>query len=416
MDIVIQPGQRTGSVRVPSSKSQAHRALILAALGSKPSSILIDGISKDIEATIACLNAIGADIKVREGRMLVTPVKRCCSGRRLLSCGESGSTLRFMLPIVGALGVEAEFLPKGRLMERPLFPLDQCLRRHGMIIEKTADRILCSGKLSAGEYELPGNISSQYISGLIMALPIIDGDSTLRVTGEVQSENYIRMTEDAVLCSGMRFTKEGNTYKIPGGQTPQFPSEFSVEGDYSSASFFLCMGALSERGVTVFGLDPNSSQGDKAVIDILSRFGAIVSYSDSGITVKRGSLTGLTIDAAQIPDIIPPLCAVAAVAEGETKVINAGRLRIKESDRLKTTAQMLTALGADVTELQDGLVIRGKPELEGGEVDSSNDHRIAMSAAVTACRCSGNVTVMGSECVAKSYPRFWDDLTLLEMI
>lgn len=489
--MILPPGERTGCVKIPASKSQAHRLLICAALGKSDTEIICDGISQDIAATAECLSALGAGIELADGRFLVKPIERqrrlhfeqnrvscsapltgaskqfvvtsardsadnaiCenaiadeertspssgayCQAFSALQCGESGSTLRFLIPVVGALGKSAVFHMKGRLPERPLAPFDDELRAHGMEIRREGDLLYCSGKLRAGAYRLPGNVSSQYISGLLMSLPFTDGDSTLEITGSIESEGYITMTEEALRLAGINFEKRGNEYMIPGGQCASLPKLLEVEGDYSNAAFFLCMGALSERGVRVLGLSADSRQGDRAVIEILSRFGAEITESrksgaDSGtgsetskhgkathiITVKKGKngLHGITIDAGPIPDLIPVLSAVAAAAEGETRIINAGRLRIKESDRLRTTTEMLTNIGADITELDDGLIIKGKERLGGGIVDSANDHRIAMAAAVASCISSNPVTVKGSECIAKSYPYFWEDFEALERV
>ena len=409
MNRVISPGERCGCVRIPASKSQAHRLLICAALGETPCEIICDGVSADIAATVACLNALGAGITVSEDRIFVQPIREAPRGLCVLPCGESGSTLRFLLPVVGALGAEAVFHMEGRLPKRPLAPLDEELRAHGMRIRQEGDRLFCSGKLQAGAYSLPGNVSSQYISGLLLALWLPGEDSTLRVTGAVESAAYITMTEDALRLAGIDLTKSGWEYHIPGNQKPALPGTLTVESDWSNAAFFLCVGALSERGMKVMGLNPASSQGDRAVLELLRRFGAEIAEENGDVLIRRGQLRGQTIDAAPIPDLIPVLSVVAAGAEGETRIVKAGRLRLKESDRLKSTAAMLCALGAESEELADGLVIHGKPGLRGGTVDACGDHRIAMSAAVASCLCEEAVTVLGSECVKKSYPRFWED-------
>ena len=409
MNRVLYPGARSGCVRIPASKSQAHRLLICAALGKENCAIRCDGISADIAATIACLNALGASISADGDRVLVEPIRRVPAGCCELPCGESGSTLRFLLPVVGALCAEAVFRMEGRLPARPLSPLDRELCDHGMRICREGARLSCAGRLSSGSYSLPGNVSSQYISGLLMALPYLDGDSELAVAGVVESAAYITMTEDALLLSGIAFQKENWHYHIQGGQKTQLPKALTVESDWSNAAFFLAAGALSSKGMKVTGLDPASSQGDRAIIEILRSFGADASQVDGAILIRRGILHAVTIDAAPIPDLIPVLSVLAAGAEGETRIINAARLRLKESDRLSSTAAMLRDLGADVTEREDGLVIHGKEYLKGGIVDACGDHRIAMSAAVASCLCTEEVTVCGSECVRKSYPRFWDD-------
>ncbi len=409
MNRVIKPGERCGCVRIPASKSQAHRLLICAALGEKSCEIRCDGVSADIAATIACLNALGAGITIAEDRILVQPIREIPRGLCVLPCGESGSTLRFLLPVVGALGAKAVFHMERRLPKRPLAPLDTELRTHGMGIRQEGERLCCDGELRPGAYRLPGNVSSQYISGLLLALPRLPGDSSLIVTGAVESAAYITMTEDALRLSGIGFTKNGWEYRIPGDQQPRLPDTLTVESDWSNAAFFLSVGALSARGIKVMGLNPASSQGDRAVLDILRSFGAEIAEENGDILIRAGALHGQTIDAAPIPDLIPVLSVVAAGAEGETRIVNASRLRLKESDRLKSSTAMLQALGAEAEELADGLIIRGKAKLAGGTVDACGDHRIAMSAAVASCLCEGKVTVCGSECVKKSYPRFWAD-------
>ncbi len=414
MNMNLAPGHRSGSVRVPASKSQAHRLLICAALGTGETRILCDEISRDIAATIACLRALGAEFDAdTKGVLAVKPIAQIPDGLCRLHCGESGSTLRFLLPLVGALGAEAVFQMEGRLPNRPLAPLDAELRAGGMTIVREGSLLHCSGQLSAGAYTLPGDVSSQYISGLLMALPLLPGSSSLAVTGNLESAAYVTMTEDVLSLSGVRFSKTGSCYEIPGGQRPELPKELSVEADYSNAAFFLSMGALSPVGIKVMGLSALSSQGDKAVLDLLTAFGAECFREGDAVLVRRRGLNGLKIDASPIPDLIPVLSVVASVAEGSTQIIRAARLRLKESDRLHSTTEMLRALGADITELEDGLVIRGCRQLRGGTVDACGDHRIAMAAAVAACASSGPVTVLGADCVQKSYPRFWEDFEQL---
>lgn len=409
MKRMIFPGARTGRVHIPASKSQAHRLLICAVLGEETCEIVCDGVSADIAATAKCLNALGAKVERTETGFLVSPIQKVPEGCCELLCGESGSTLRFLLPVVGALGAQAAFRREGRLPQRPLAPLDGVLTAHGMTLSEDGDLLLCSGQLQTGNYEIAGNVSSQYISGLLMALPRLTGESTLTVTGPLESAAYIAMTEDALRLSGVDFSKNGASYAIPGGQRFRLPLRTVVEGDWSNAAFFLCMGALSKEGVTVEGLNLQSSQGDRGVLDVLRRFGAEVGEGGDTVTVRRGTLRGVTIDASPIPDLIPVLSVVASVAAGETRVENASRLRLKESDRLQSTANLLRALGGRVEEKEDGLVITGVPALHGGSAETQNDHRLAMSAAVAACTATGEVTVDNDACVAKSYPRFWED-------
>ena len=415
MTITLAPGARSGCVTVPASKSEAHRLLICAALGGSPVELLCGGASADILATAACLRALGADIRENTlERFSVKPCDVIPHDEARLPCGESGSTLRFLLPLVGALGARAVFEMQGRLPERPLAPLDAVLREHGMRIERRGALLHCAGRLTPGAFSLPGNVSSQYISGLLMALPRLGGDSVLTVTGPLESAGYVAMTEAALRAAGIDFEKQRQTWRIPGGQVCRLPAEMRVEGDWSGAAFFLCAGALSPEGVTVRGLSLSSAQGDRAVLDVLCAFGAEIETAADAVTVRRGTLRGVTIDAGPIPDLIPVLSVVAAVSAGVTRIENAGRLRLKESDRLKSTAALLRALGGRVTELESGLVIEGRDALTGGTADPWRDHRIAMAAAVAATVSTAPVTIPDSECAAKSYPRFWDDFQQLK--
>lgn len=414
MNRTVLPGPRCGCVTIPASKSQAHRLLICAALGTGETALRCDGISQDIEATVACLNALGAEIREEDGRLRVRPIRAAPEGECVLPCGESGSTLRFLLPVVGALGVQAVFLRKGRLPQRPLAPFDAELAAHGMTLEPDGALLRCGGRLRPGAYRLPGNVSSQYISGLLLALPLLDGESRLQVMGALESASYVTMTEDALAAAGVKISKHNTDYIIQGRQRGSLPEALTVEGDWSNAAFFLAIGALSLPGLCVRGLDRNSAQGDRSVLEILRSFGAELLEGEEGILIRHGTLKGQTIDAAPIPDLIPVLSVLASVAEGETRIVNAARLRLKESDRLASTTAMLRALGAEVEELGDGLVIRGRPCLAGGTVDSAGDHRIAMAAAVAATACTQPVTIHCADCVRKSYPRFWEDFEALQ--
>ena len=413
MTRTVAPGSRAGVIQIPASKSQAHRMLICAALSREPSRLILDGFSADIEATMQCLEALGARCEETANGLSVTPVGVCPAQARL-DVGESGSTLRFLLPVLGALGVQAEIRMHGRLPERPLSPLWEVLEAHGMRLQQDGTILHTDGQLIAGDYSLPGNVSSQFISGLLFALPLLGGNSTLTVTGALQSARYVSMTEQALAEAGILTKKDGPVWQIGGGQRYASPAVQTVEGDWSNAAFFLCMGALSATGVTVTGLNSTSLQADRAITEILVRFGAELTVSEDAVTVRRGVLHGITLDAGPIPDLVPVVSCLAALCDGETRVENAARLRLKESDRLQTTAALLSALGGSVRELPDGLIISGRGRLSGGTADACGDHRIAMSAAMAACGCEGPVTVSGSECVAKSYPAFWEDFASLK--
>ena len=306
-------------MRIPASKSQAHRLLICAALGKAPVTVRCDGLNADILATAACLRALGANIAEQDGALHVEPIKAVPDGLCVLPCGESGSTLRFLLPVVGALGADAVFLREGRLPERPLEPLLSELVRGGMMFRSEGGKLFCSGKLAPGEYTLPGNISSQYISALLFALPRLAGDSALTITGTRESEGYIAMTENALAQSGVRLFKTDSGYDIPGGQTYALPAAVKVEGTIPRRRFFSLHGRSLRAGITVSGLRADSAQGDRAVLDILRAMGACVEEATAGITVRRGTLHGAVIDAAPVPDLIPALCALLRRRKGDAR-------------------------------------------------------------------------------------------------
>lgn len=415
MNKTVEPHTGTGTIRIPSSKSVVHRQLICAALGERPTGIALRGLSDDILATATCLDRIGMRTQITEDRIRVFPMPLKTERTFIpdLPCGESGSTLRFLLPVAGALGKKVRFLMRGRLSDRPLEPFGSLLQEHGMVIRREdtyegGKTLLCSGQLSPGCFTLPGNISSQFFTGLMLALPLLKEDSVLRAEGLVESEGYLHITERVLQDAGIVFEKSGPAeWQVPGRQVYRLPENVKAEGDWSSAAFPLCLGALSEPGVTVMGLDLNSLQGDKAILNILHKFGAITECEGDTVHVRKGKSLPLIIDASAIPDLIPVVSILACAADGESRIDNAARLRLKESDRLSSTAQMIAALGGTVKELPDGLIIHGTGRLKGGTVDAYGDHRIAMSAAVAAAVCDSPVTVLGAECVNKSYPSFW---------
>jgi len=302
---------------------------------------------------------------------------------------------------------------KGRLPERPMSPLLSELTAHGCTLDGVGGSpLICKGQLTSGEFNLPGNVSSQFISGLLFALPLLQGDSRINIHGKTESKPYIDMTLDALKIFGIEVESGDGYYAIKGGQKYCAPGIVSVEGDWSNAAFWLCAGAIG-RGMTVTGLNLSSNQGDMAVVRLLERFGAVVTYGNDCVTIEPAHLRGIRIDAEDTPDLVPILAAVASVAEGETVIYNAERLRIKESDRLRAVTETLCALGADITETQDGLIINGKKSLRGGTVSSFGDHRIAMTAAIASIRCNDLVAINGAEAVDKSYPGFWRDFTTL---
>ena len=413
----VAPGERYGAVRIPSSKSIVHRLLICAAMGEHDVVIRYDGLSRDIQATADCLAALGAEIRTTEEELRVSPlVRRENTEKAILPAGESGSTLRFLIPAAGAIGRRADFIMEGRLAERPMAPFDRLLREHGMSLTRDGQVLRCEGQLEGGLFCLPGNVSSQYFSGLLMALPWLGCDSRLQTDGEMESAAYVQLTEEVLTAAGIRFERENTTaWKIFGNQTPSLPGEVSVEGDWSNAAFFLCAAALSGQGIRVSGLNPASGQGDRQILQILREFGAEISVGEESVSVREGCRRPIEVDAMAIPDLVPVLAVLCCSAEGSSRITGAARLRWKESDRLTTTTALIRSLGGEAEELPDGIVIHGTGRLRGGTAETFNDHRIAMSAAMAAVLCSEPVTVLGAECVGKSYPAFWRDYEALEL-
>ncbi len=380
MDITINPGKLSGNVAVIPSKSQAHRFLICAAFAATETSLICPDTNRDIAATADCLRALGADIQRTCDGYRITPTKNIPE-KAVLDCCESGSTLRFMLPIAGALGVDATFKLAGRLPQRPLSPLWEEMERMGCSLTRPSENtIRCFGKLQSGDYTIDGGVSSQFITGLLFALPFIHGQTRLNITGKLESKPYITMTENAI-----------QVFNYPGKPSP---GSIAVEGDWSNGAFWLSAAFLGSD-VFVSNLNENSPQGDKAIKDILPML---------------GSLTP-TISAADIPDLVPIL-AVAAAANNGAVFTDIGRLRLKESDRVASVVAMLTALGGNAEATENTLTVHAA-KLTGGTVDACNDHRIAMAAAIASTVCTSPVTVLGAECVSKSYPAFWEEFTRL---
>ena len=403
MDLQIIPKKLSGAVTPPPSKSQAHRLLIAAALSGGRSVLHGLADSQDIQATRRCLTALGAGMEdLPDGALRVHGLGHgivMAPPYALLDCGESGSTLRFLIPVALLVQGEASFTGRGRLMERPLKPYEDLFREKG-VAWKLEDNVLTvnGGRgydalaLDSGAYRLPGNVSSQFFTGLLFALPLLNGDSILVSTTPLESRDYLEMTRQALAAAGVttRWADE-NTLCVPGGQAYQ-PFTATVEADWSQAGFWYAANFLDSQ-VEIRGLDPDSAQGDKVVSELYWKL------------ARPGDAE---IDVSGCPDLLPPLAVMAAVRSGTTRFTNAARLRMKESDRLSTITAALTALGAEVHEEPDRLIIVGKPSLPGGTVHSANDHRIAMMAAIAATGCTGPVTIRGAECVQKSYPDFWE--------
>ena len=410
MELTISPGALGGTVAVPPSKSEAHRALIAAAVADRETLVTPTGDSADIAATVRCLTALGASA-VLEGRGLrVTPIRG--KSEAVLDCGESGSTLRFLLPVTAALGRKARFTGGGRLPKRPLGELCEALEAHGIRFTGSKLPFCIEGQLKSGDYLLGGDISSQYISGLLMALPMLPGDSRITLTGDAVSAGYIALTRQVLCRFGIKTEETRSEWRIPGGQKAQSPGTFTVGGDWSNAAFWLAAGAWG-CGITVTELEENSAQPDRAMIPMLRQMGGRLETGENAVTVKPSRLYGSEFDLNNNPDLLLPLAVAAAMAEGESRFTGIARLRHTESDRPAALCRLLASLGGSAAAEGDTLSVQGGG-LIGGVADACGDHRIAMAAAIAAAGCRESVTIRGAECVAKSYPAFWEDYGKLQ--
>ena len=397
MDIQITPRHLSGTVTPPPSKSMAHRLLIAAALGSGISTVRGVAMSQDVEATLRCLTALGGRWReTAPGTLEITGIggRRSTPGTALphLDCGESGSTLRFFLPIALAVAGGGVFTGQGRLMARPQGPYLDLFREKGIFCEQTDGTLTVRGTLEPGEYHLPGNVSSQFFTGLLFALPLLDGPSTIVPTTAVESWDYILMTLDALTGAGVTAAEPhtpGEAFRVC--PSAYQPFDRTVEADWSQAAFWYAAIALGSQ-LELTGLNAFSVQGDMAVVPHFLRL------------TQPGDRE---IDVSGIPDLLPPLAVMAAVRSGTTRFVNAARLRMKESDRLETTAALLTALGVSAQAGPDFLTVQGGA-ITGGTVDGATDHRIVMAAAIAATASSSPVTIRGAEAVKKSYPDFWE--------
>ncbi len=389
MDICIYPHTLSGAVRAIASKSQAHRLLICAAFADAQTTLHCYETNQDIEATADCLRSLGATINRTETGYQITPSSAFPQAADLY-CRESGSTLRFLLPIVAALGIDATFHMSGRLPKRPLSPLWEVLETHGCKLSRPTETTLrCTGKLQHGIFQIDGNVSSQFISGLLFALPLLTKESSILINGKLESKPYVVMTMDAL----SRFGVNTENFNLQSQYPFHTPGELTVEGDWSNAAFFLAANALGSN-IHIQNLSYDSVQGDRAVSHILHEIDHIP-----------------TVDASDIPDLVPILAVVAGAKDGAT-FTNIARLRLKESDRVDSVIRMLSALGANATATENTLTVQ-PGQYHGCTIDAAGDHRIAMAAAIAATVAGGPVRICGAECVSKSYPSFWDEYTRL---
>ena len=420
MNIIIEKPPSGGEVKAIASKSHAHRMLICAALADKESFVRCTERCDDIDATVECLKSMGADITHDGTGFHIKPIEIPVSKKLITQvCGESGATLRFLLPVCGALGIPAKFIMQGSVRQRPTSSILDQLSINGCEITMSNGAISCSGQLQSGEFNLQGNVSTQFLSGLLFALPLCDGESIINVEGKVEPMPYVTLTLNALRDFGISVNMKGA--RAGGGAVcfVQGPQKYisrgnaAVESDWANAAVWLSAGALGGDGITCSGLNLGSSQGDMAILRQIEKFGAAVEYEGNRVTIKPSETSGIQFNAADTPDLVPMLALIASVSDGETFIKNSEQLRVKESNRLHAVAQTLNALGADVTERKDGLSIRGERELQGGAVTSYGDHRIVMMTAIASIVCKNPVTIEGADAVNKSYPGFFEDFKKL---
>lgn len=405
MKVQLTPFKSSGEISAPPSKSYAHRYIIAAFLAGKPCKIQNVGFSDDVNATVSAILSLGGMIEKKGDTVFISGRKKVKNV--VVDCFESGSTLRFLMPVAAALGINAEFCGSERLLARPIEDIARAIEGHGAKIVGHNVK----GQLKNGVYRLNAGLSSQFTSGLLFALSAINGESEIILEGDSVSKGYIDITVSVLKEFGVKVCKTDAGYKIIGGYNNP-PACVLVEGDWSGAAFPLCVGALCGIA-TVKNLKYPTLQPDGAIVDILKAFGAIVSADKNGITVKKGDLKGVKeINCEDFPDIAQVISSVAAFCKGETMLTGVSRLKIKESDRINAIISTLSACG--IAAEYDGerlTVFGGKPK--GGSFSGGNDHRTVMSAAVIGSAADGASTIDGAEHVAKSYPNFFEDLKLL---
>ena len=412
MDLQITPSELRGRLDAPSSKSAAHRILIAAALSGGPCQISHLLSSDDILATISALDTLGAPMRLENDTLHILGRADLPHGPVVVDCRESGSTLRFLVPVCAALGLDVAFTGTGRLPQRPIEEYFRLFEGDTLHITRPQGQIMrLQGQLRPGTFEMRGDISSQYLTGLLMALPLLEGDSRIVLTTSLESKPYVDLTCAVLHDFGIEVEPFENGYILKGRQRYR-AHDCMVEGDYSGAAFWLAAGAVAGP-IEIHGLRRDTAQGDAQILPLLEQFGAQVTIHDGAVRVCQAPLHSIEIDAHDIPDLVPILAVVAAFAQGTTWIRRAQRLRLKESDRLASTYDVLCRMGADIEQMDDGFRIKGGRSLQGARIDCHGDHRIAMCAAIAATRAHGPTVLTGAQCVKKSYPGFFEDLRRL---
>ncbi|MEG0371096.1 MAG: 3-phosphoshikimate 1-carboxyvinyltransferase [Clostridium sp.] len=411
--VQITPRKLSGTVTIPPSKSLSHRAIICAALASGESRVNNLIFSKDIIATSKAMESLGVKMKFNKTSIDIVGNDNLKLINSEIDCNESGSTLRFIIPIALLTSNEVTFTGKGRLTTRPLTTYYNIFDKEGIEYDTREGLPLkAKGSLKPSTYDVEGNISSQFITGLMFTLPCLNGDSTIKIIGELESKGYVDLTIDVLRQYGINIINNNySEFKIKGNQKYKV-QDYRVEGDYSQVAFFIVAGLLGGE-ITCLDMKQDSLQGDRAIIDIVRLMGGRVDVMQDRIIVYPSKTHGAIIDASQCPDLVPIVATLAALSEGETRIINAQRVRIKESDRLEAMRCELNKIGADVSETEDGLIIQGKKTLNGGTVSGWNDHRIVMAMAMASIRCTSDMIIEGSNAITKSYPTFFEDFRKL---
>lgn len=415
--IRIIPNKLNGIIKIPPSKSMSHRAIIAAGLSQGKCSIDNITFSNDIIATLEAMKSFGvkAKIKIEDNdgfsSIYIEGKEKLELINNIIDCKESGSTIRFLIPMAGLLGKKVIYTGEGKLVERPLNQYYDIFKEQNINYSNINGKLplTVEGILNPGTFKIEGNVSSQFITGLLFVLPILSGNSKIIITTEMESKGYIDLTLSILEQFSIEIENKNYREFIIKGNQKYKPLDYSVEGDFSQAAFWIVAGILGDH-ITCRNININSLQGDKVILDIVKEMGADIHITNDFIETKKSITKGITIDASQCPDLVPILATLGALSKGTTKIINASRLRIKESDRLKSITTELNKLGADIHELEDGLVIHGKENLTGGIVDSWNDHRIAMALAIASIKCIQPVTITNSDAINKSYPRYWHDM------